>query len=56
VNRMYDRDLTITLGLGPAIGCKGHATPSVPDTNVLSMGREISPCDEEDNQNPKACS
>jgi hypothetical protein len=71
VNRIYgDRDLTITLGLRPAIGCKIHVGSDPfcayfdevqlqPDANVMSTGRvtsETSPCDEEDNQNQKACS
>ena len=68
MNRIYgDRDLTITLGLGPAIGCKVHVGSDPfcayfgevqlqPDANVMSMGRETSPCDEEDNQDQKACS
>ena len=68
MNRIYgDRDLTITLGLGPAIGCKVHVGSDPfcayfgevqlqPDANVMSTERETSPCDEEDNQNQKACS
>jgi hypothetical protein len=61
VNRIYgDRDLTITLVLGPAIGCKVHVGSDPlcayfgevqlqPDANVMSTGRVTSPCDEEDN-------
>ena len=68
MNRIYgDRDLTITLGLGPAIGCKVHVGSDSfcayfgevqlqPDANVMSTRRETSPCDEEDNQDQKACS
>ena len=71
MNRIYgDRDLTITLGLGPAISRKVHVDSDPfcayfgevqlqPDANVMSTGRVISatfPCDEEDYQNQKACS
>jgi hypothetical protein len=68
VNRIYgDRDLTITWGLGPAIGCKVHVGSDPfcayfgevqlqPDANVMSTGRATYPCDEEDNKDQKACS
>ena len=66
-----DRDLTIELGIGArdnvTVRSTWVLTPSEhilvefhlqPDANVTSSERvtsETSPCDEEDNQNQKAC-